>query len=103
MGDISDATAIPNARGKATKDTLIAAKRSLRQFSFSPLSPSRGIKLLVFIDQIKDKYGLSLMDHQVTKIQITQSLAFVKLFFICIQAEMIQWRMMSGSFTFVKR
>ena len=43
------------------------------------------------------------MDYQVTKIQTTQSLAFVKLFFICIQAEMIQWRMMSGLFTFVKR
>jgi hypothetical protein len=54
MGDIPDATAIPNARGKATKDTLIAAKRSLRQFSFSPLNPSRGIKWLVLIDQIKD-------------------------------------------------
>ena len=27
------------------------------------------------------------MDNQVTKIQITQSLAFDKLFFICIQAD----------------
>jgi hypothetical protein len=54
MGDISDATAIPNARGKATKETLIEAKRSLRQFSFSPLNPSLGFKLLASIDQIKN-------------------------------------------------
>jgi hypothetical protein len=53
IGDIPDATAIPNANGKATNDTLIAAKRSLRQFSFSPFIPSFGIEWVVFIDQIK--------------------------------------------------
>jgi hypothetical protein len=97
MGDIPDATAIPKANGKATNDTLIAAKRSLRQFSFSPFIPSWGIEWLALIIQIrnlilgfnfrcsskrKTKKGKTsnyllyenrhLQNYQVTKIRITK-------------------------------
>lgn len=50
IGVTPDATAIPNAKGRATNATLIAAVRSLLQFSFSPLKPVEGIGLFTFID-----------------------------------------------------
>ena len=41
----------------ATKATLTAADRSLRQFCFSPLSPDAGIELLEFIVERKDQFN----------------------------------------------
>ena len=55
IGDTLEATAIPNARGKATNDTLTAAVRSCLQFSFSPLNPVAGIELLLFIVLLRAK------------------------------------------------
>ena len=49
IGATSEATAMPNASGKATRDTLKAALRSLRQCSFNPLNPTEGMGFFVFI------------------------------------------------------
>ena len=42
IGGAPDATAIPKPKGMATKETLIAAKKSERQFSFRPFHPTDG-------------------------------------------------------------
>ena len=49
IGETSEATAIPKAKGKATSETLSAAEMSFLQFSFSPFSPVAGILLLIFM------------------------------------------------------
>ena len=49
IGVTPEATAIPKAKGSATKDTLIAAVKSLLQFSFKPLNPIEGILFSIFI------------------------------------------------------
>ena len=43
MGGKPEAAATPNPRGNATKDTLIAAKKSCRQCEEIPFKPVRGI------------------------------------------------------------
>ncbi len=48
IGVTPEATAIPKARGKATKATLTAAVRSLLQFSLSPFIPVEGIEIFIF-------------------------------------------------------
>ena len=43
IGGTPDAMAIPRAKGKATNETLIAAKKSLCQFSTNPFNPFFGV------------------------------------------------------------